>query len=101
MPRGRWLCPRQPTLRRDTPRAAGPVRLQAVPLSGGSPVTIGNTIRTSHWDNAYDSGRLDGELAETGVEMIAPHRSNRRNRIQDGRPLRRYRRRTNAEPPPV
>ncbi len=28
-------------------------------------------------DNAYDSDRLDRELAETGVEMIAPHRSNR------------------------
>src|SRR5216684_3079792 len=48
-------------------------------------------------DNAYDSDRLDRELAETGVEMIAPHRSNRRNRTQDGRPLRRYRRRWKIE----
>jgi hypothetical protein len=43
-------------------------------------------------DNAYDSDRLDEELSETGVEMIAPHRSNRKNGTQDGRPLRRYRR---------
>ena len=48
-------------------------------------------------DNAYDSDRLDRELAETGVEMIAPHRSNRTRRTQDGRPLRRYRRRWKIE----
>ena len=48
-------------------------------------------------DNAYDSDRLDRDLAETGVEMIAPHRSNRKNRTQDGRPLRRYRRRWKIE----
>src|SRR5262249_14547313 len=48
-------------------------------------------------DNAYDSDRLDEELAETGVEMIAPHRSNRKNHTQDGRPLRRYRRRWTIE----
>ena len=44
-------------------------------------------------DNAYDSDRLDGELAETRVEMIAPHRRNRKHPTQDRRPLRRYRRR--------
>src|SRR6266849_214916 len=48
-------------------------------------------------DNAYDSDRLDQDLAETGVEMIAPHRSNRRNRTQDGRALRRYHRRWKIE----
>jgi len=48
-------------------------------------------------DNAYDSDRLDEELSETGVEMIAPHRSNRKNRTQDGRPLRRYTRRWKIE----
>lgn len=30
-------------------------------------------------DNAYDSDPLDRELAETGVETIAPHRCNRTN----------------------
>lgn len=45
-------------------------------------------------DKAYDSDRLDAELKKEGVEMIAPHRSNRRLlKTQDGRLLRRYARR--------
>jgi len=46
-------------------------------------------------DKAYDSDDLDEQLGEQGIEMIAPHRSNRRKsrRTQDGRPLRRYQRR--------
>lgn len=51
-------------------------------------------------DKAYDSDRLDEQLRqEYGTELIAPHRSNRRDdhRTQDGRPLRRYRRRWKVE----
>ena len=50
-------------------------------------------------DKAYDSDRLDEELAEQGIEMIAPHRSTRKleNITQDGRPLRRYDRRWTVE----
>ena len=49
-------------------------------------------------DNAYDSDRLDKDLAESRVvEMIAPHRSNRKNRTQDCRALRRYSRRWKIE----
>ena len=49
-------------------------------------------------DRAYDSDPLDRELAERGVELIAPHRRNRtRPKTQDGRPLRRYRRRWKVE----
>lgn len=45
-------------------------------------------------DKAYDSDTLDAALAEDGVTMIAPHRSNRRKlKTQDGRGLRRYQRR--------
>jgi transposase len=44
-------------------------------------------------DRAYDSDRLDRELKKDGIEMIAPHRSNRQMRTQDGRRLRRARRR--------
>lgn len=46
-------------------------------------------------DKGYDSDALDCTLAELGIEMISPHRSNRRpeNVTQDGRPLRRYRKR--------
>jgi transposase len=48
-------------------------------------------------DNAYDSDGLDRALAESGVEMIALHRANRKNRTQDGRALRRYRRQWKIE----
>ena len=45
-------------------------------------------------DRAYDSDKLDDELKKDGIEMIAPHRSNRKRRkTQDGRRLRRYERR--------
>jgi len=44
-------------------------------------------------DRAYDSDRLDSELSAQGVEMIAPNRSNREMKTQDGRALRRYARR--------
>ena len=48
-------------------------------------------------DNAYDSDRLDGELRSYGIELIAPHRRNRRNPTQDGRRLKRHRRRWKIE----
>ena len=49
-------------------------------------------------DRAYDSDGLDAELAERGVEMIAPHKKNRRRPVtQDGRSMRRYRRRWHVE----
>ena len=45
-------------------------------------------------DKAYDSDPLRARLARRGIELIAPHRSNRtRAPRQDGRKLRRYRRR--------
>jgi transposase len=50
-------------------------------------------------DKAYDSDELDEQLAAQGIEMIAPHRRNRKpeNYTQDGRPLRRYKRRWTVE----
>lgn len=49
-------------------------------------------------DKAYDSDQLDERLAaERDIEMIAPHRKNRRQPTQDGRPLRRYHRRWKVE----
>ena len=48
-------------------------------------------------DNAYDSDKLDAELGYHGIEVIAPHRSNRRVKTQDERRLRRYRRRWKIE----
>lgn len=45
-------------------------------------------------DKAYDSDKLDAELREDGIEMISPHKSNRKKKkTQDGRRLRRYERR--------
>jgi transposase len=49
-------------------------------------------------DKAYDSDGLDRQMQEQyGIEVIAPHRSNRKKPTQDGRPLRRYRRRWTVE----
>jgi transposase len=49
-------------------------------------------------DRAYDSDVLDRELAERGIEMIAPHKSNRvKAQTQDRRVLRRYKRRWKIE----
>jgi len=48
-------------------------------------------------DKAYDSDKLDTKLEEDcGIEMIAPNRK-KRSKTQDGRPLRRYRRRWKIE----
>lgn len=44
-------------------------------------------------DRAYDSEKLDAELAVLGVDMIAPNKVNRRIQSQDLRKLRRYKRR--------
>jgi len=49
-------------------------------------------------DRAYDSDPLDQKLAEQGILLIAPHKSNRKKpKTQDGRVLRRYRRRWKVE----
>ena len=49
-------------------------------------------------DKAYDSDPLDEELATLGIDMIAPHRENRQKaKTQDGRKLRRYKRRWKVE----
>ena len=50
-------------------------------------------------DKAYDSDGLDEQLSnERGIELIAPHRNNRKKpNTQDGRTLRRYRRRWKIE----
>ena len=49
-------------------------------------------------DKAYDSDPLDATLKEQGIELIAPHRRNRsKPKTQDGRKLRRYKRRWKVE----
>jgi transposase len=49
-------------------------------------------------DKAYDSDPLDERLRAQGIELIAPHRTNRRKpKTQDGRALRRFKRRWKVE----
>lgn len=49
-------------------------------------------------DRAYDSDKLDKELQDQHIELIAPHRNSRvKTPTQDGRPLRRYKNRWKIE----
>ena len=48
-------------------------------------------------DRAYDSDILDSKCKNLGIELIAPHRCNRKKPSQDRRPLRRYSRRWKVE----
>jgi transposase len=48
-------------------------------------------------DKAYDSDPLDAELANQGIDMIAPNLSTRAIQSQDRRKLLRYRRRWHIE----
>ena len=61
---------------------------------------IGEEPKRLIGDKAYDSDRLDAHLRhQRGIELIAPNIRNaaRRAPRQDGRPLRRYRRRWKIE----
>ncbi len=48
-------------------------------------------------DRAYDSDELDIKLEKKGIIMIAPHKRNRVNKTQYGRPLRSYKQRWKVE----
>jgi transposase len=48
-------------------------------------------------DRAFDSAKLEAKLAERGIELICPLRSNTKTRKQDGRALRRHKRRWKVE----
>jgi transposase len=82
----------------------------AVHVASASPhevTLVGETLASSFvgeqpgrliGDRAYDSDPLDAALEAQGVEMIAPHRKGRKKRrTQDGRELRRYKRRWKVE----
>ena len=102
-----------------TKRGKG-TKLMAVADSTGLPVAVYTTSASPHevtlvrktlvecfidekperliGDKAYDSDQMDEELATLGIEMIAPHKSNRKKaKTQDGRKLRRYKRRWKVE----
>jgi len=55
-------------------------------------------VRRLILDRGYDSEPLRERLKSKGIEMICPHRKNRKKpKTQDGRPLRRYKRRWKVE----
>jgi transposase len=84
-----------------------PVAAHAASASPHEVTLVGDTLHSCFTserprrlvgDRAYDSDPLDRELAAEGIEMIAPHKSNRvKPATQDGRALRRYRRRWKIE----
>jgi transposase len=84
-----------------------PLSVCAASASPHEDTLVGETLRASFvegkperliGDRAYDSDPLDAELREEGIEMIAPHRRNRKKKkTQDGRKLRRYKRRWKIE----
>lgn len=67
--------------------SAGPHEVTLVQATLDEIVTVGQPRRIIG-DRAYDSDPLDNALAAQGIEMIAPHRRNRKRKAtQDGRPL--------------
>jgi len=77
--------------------SASPHEVTLVEATLDETVTVGRPERLVG-DLAYDSDPLDERLAAQGIEMIAPHKSNRvREATQDGRALRRYKRRWKIE----
>jgi len=64
--------------------------LEAIPIAGQPQRLIA--------DKAYDSDPFRKDLADRGIELVCPHRKNRkREKTQDGRKLRRYRKRWKVE----
>ena len=77
--------------------SASPHEITLAPDTVGGRFVASATARLIG-DRAYDSDKLDAELAAQGIELIAPHKSNRtRAPTQDGRALRRYKRRWKIE----
>lgn len=77
--------------------SANPHEVRLVQATINEIVTVGRPRRIIG-DRAYDSDPLDEALASQGIELIAPHRKNRKKpATQDGRSLRRYKRRWKIE----
>jgi len=77
--------------------SARPHEVTQVVATVDATVTVGLPERLVG-DRAYDSDPLDEKLAADGIELIAPHRRGRvRPATQDGRVLRRYKRRWKIE----
>ena len=87
--------------RSGVPRAAGtdaanvPETVLGPAVLAGIPVTVGVPFGTPVLaDRGYDSDPLRDDLEGQGFRLIAPHRANRKRPSRnDGRRMRRYRRR--------
>ena len=77
--------------------SANPHEVRLVQATINEIVTLGRPRRLIG-DRAYDSDPLDEALARQGIELIAPHRKNRKKvATQDGRRMRCYKRRWKIE----
>lgn len=77
--------------------SASPHEITLVEATVDAAVTVGRPERLVG-DRAYDCDPLDDKLAADDIELIAPHKSNRiKPATQDGRKLRRYKRRWKIE----
>ena len=77
--------------------SANPHEIKLVQATLNAIVTVGRPRRIVG-DRAYDSDPLDEALAGQGIELVAPHRKNRKKApTQDGRMLSRYKRRWKIE----
>ncbi len=77
--------------------SANPHEVKLVQATLNEIVTVGRPRRIIG-DRAYDRDPLDEALAKEGIELIAPHRKNRKKApTQDGRASRRYKRRWKIE----
>jgi transposase len=62
------------------------------------PESVDGEVEKLIYDKAADSDALRMRLRERGIELVCPHRRNRKRlSLQDGRALRRYRRRWKIE----
>ena len=77
--------------------SARPHEVTLVEATLDETVTVGRPQRLIG-DRAYDSDPLDQKLAQRGIDLIAPHKRNRKKAAtQDSTALRRYRRRWKIE----
>ncbi|HET7896943.1 MAG TPA: IS5 family transposase [Flavisolibacter sp.] len=77
--------------------SASPHEVTLVEATLAEMFTVGQPRRIIG-DRAYDSDPLDEKLSQMGIELIAPHRLGRiKPPTQDGRCLRRYKRRWKVE----
>ena len=79
--------------------AASPAEVKLLePTLAQMPASLLSKVKRLIVDRGYDSDPLRFGLQARGIDMICPHRRNRKKaKTQDGRKLRRYKRRWKVE----